>query len=127
MTKKMIKYYIGASFALIPYYAAAADVHSIRHEIDLFFSSGVGGIVSIILLLLLLLWLLLPLAVFGLKRKLKDVIKESRETNKLLAEIKNVLTVVSAEETREAYTEQPESAANEQKTANQYDEVRYDP
>ena len=85
--KQMIRYSIGALLVLLPYSAMAVDAENIRKEIEVFFSSEVGNIVSIVLLFLFLLWLLLPLAVFGLKSKLKKLTRETRESNRMLADI----------------------------------------
>jgi hypothetical protein len=122
----LIKYYFGALLTLVSD-RAAAEAHSIQHEIEVFFSSGVGSIVFIFLLLLLLLLLLLPLAVFGLKRKLKDVIRESQKTNKILADIQRELATLSTEETPQAYTEQSERAVGDKVTADLYDQIKFDP
>ncbi|UCB55008.1 MAG: hypothetical protein JSW45_00240 [Thiotrichales bacterium] len=92
---KMINYVYAALLTLPSYRAVAADAESFRHEIEVFFSSGVGSVVSIILLLLFLLWLLLPLAVFGLKSRLKQLTAESRETNRVLAEIRETNRVLA--------------------------------
>ena len=155
--KQKISYLFALMLALASSNAVAAEAESIRHEIEVFFSSGIGTVVSIILLLLFLLWLLLPLAVFGLKSRLKDAIKETRETNRLLAEIsqtENMLvetsdtnsilaeiretkallaeirdefTALDSEEKNEAYTERPSRVIEEESTAELYDEIKYDP
>lgn len=120
MMKTKINYFSGALLTLVTYSATAADAHSVRQEIELFFSSDVGNIVLIILMLLFLLWLLLPLAVFGLKRKLNNLIRENKNltgenktTNKILAEIRDELAVVNAKENATDYTEQAEKAFDE--------------
>jgi len=123
----MITYFFGALLASISFSAAGANANSIRHEIEVFFSSGVGSIVFVLLLLLFLLWLLLPLAVFGLKRGLKDVIRESRETNRILADIRDELAALSAEETTQAYTEQSEAVVEKEIAADLYDQIKFDP
>ena len=115
-----------ALFMLISCRVAAAGTDSVRHEIEVFFSTGVGNLVFILLLLLFMLWLLLPLAVFGLKRKLREVIRENRETNRLLAEIRNELTAISADEATASYPEQAPKAAD-QNMAELYDQIRFDP
>ena len=175
-----IQYYFAALLAIVPFNAAGANAESIHNEIETFFSSGLGSIVFVLLLLLALLWLLLPLAVFGLKNKLKHLIEENtrtnriltelrkdfaaltveeiniaetaqagispdegttnelmqenadltrkiEETNKLLAEIRDILAVLSAEETPESGIEQTDRAAETKITAELYDEVKFDP
>ena len=92
---KMNQLIYGALLALPSYRAVAADAESFRHEIEVFFSSGIGNVVSIILLLLFLLWLLLPLAVFGLKSRLKKLSAETRETNAVLAEIRETNRILA--------------------------------
>lgn len=84
--------------ALVSFGVMAADGQDIQAEAQLFFSSDVGRIVSVILLLLLLLWLILPLAVFGIKRKLNNLIRQNTESNKLLAEIKGQVDSFSLED-----------------------------
>ena len=118
--KTKINYLCGALLTLVTYSATAADARSIRQDFELFFSSDVGNIVLIILMLLFLLWLLLPLAVFGLKSKLNNLIRENKNltgeyktTNKILAEIRDELAVISAKENTADYTEQPEKAFDE--------------
>lgn len=138
----------GAVLALSSYTAAAADAQGIRHEIEVFLSSGVGSIVSIVLLILFMLWLLLPLAVFGLKSRLKALARENRETNRMLAEIKDVTMVSSQieetnriladireelsalseeEEAPPVKAERSEVNIYEEDTADLYDEIKYDP
>lgn len=154
---RMIKYFIVALLMLVSFSAAAADAHSMRHEIAVFLSTGVGSIVSIILLLLFLLWLLLPLAVFGLKSKLKQLTREAsetnrtladiketykiraennetneilahiNETNKILADIRDELSVLNEEETPTANTEQSKTTVYEDDEADLYDQIKYDP
>ena len=177
---KTIRYYFAALLALTSFSVAGANADSIQNEIEAFFSSGLGSIVFALLLLLALLWLLLPLAVFGLKSKLKylieentktnriltelrndfaaltveeinaaepaqaevssdedatsalmqenaDLTRESEETNKLLAEIRDILAALSVEESPEADTGQIERAAETNITAELYDEVKFDP
>ncbi len=120
MMKTKINYFFGVLLTLVTNSATAADVQSIRHEIELFFSSTVGSIVLIILMLLFLLWLLLPLAVFGLKSKLNNLIRENKNltgenktTNKILAEIRDELSVISEQDNTADYTEQAEKAFDE--------------
>jgi len=178
--KKTIQYYLVALLAMASFSAAGADADSIQNEIETFFSSGLGSVVFALLLLLALLWLLLPLAVFGLKSKLKylieentktnriltelrngfaaltveeinaseaelaeissdegatnemmqenaDLTREIEETNKLLAEIRDILAALSVEETPEAGTEQAERTAEANITAELYNEVKFDP
>ncbi len=84
---KIYKVIAIAGLASFSFTAVAADPQSIRQEIEVFLSSGIGNIVSIILLLLFMLWLLLPLAIFGLKSKLNRLRSETRETNRMLADI----------------------------------------
>ena len=76
-----------AWLAAFSFTAIAEEAESIRQEIEVFLSSGIGNVVSIILLLLFMLWLLLPLAIFGLKSKLNKLRSETRETNRMLADI----------------------------------------
>jgi len=116
----MIKYYSGALLSLVTYSAAGADVQSFRDEVELFLTSGVGNIVLFVLTLLLLLWLLLPLAVFGLKSKLSKLIQEnnnlardSKETIKILADIRDELAAIRKEETTIVYTNQHERASDD--------------
>ena len=154
---KMIKYFIVALLMLVSYSTAAADAESIRHEIEAFLSSGIGSIVSFILLLLFLLWLLLPLAVFGLKSKLKQLTREASETNRILADIKETykigaendetneilahinetnkiladirdeLSVLKEEESPTADTEQSKTTVYEEDAGDLYDQIKYDP
>ena len=177
---KSIQYYLAALLAMASFSAAGADAESIQSEIETFLSSGLGIVVFALLLLLALLWLLLPLAVFGLKGKLKylieentktnriltglrndftalnveeinavcaasarrssdedatsemmqdnaDLIREREETNKLLAEIRDILAALSVEETPEADTGQTERTAEANITAELYKEVKFDP
>ena len=154
---KMIKYFIVALLMLVSYSTAAADAESIRHEIEAFLSSGIGSIVSFILLLLFLLWLLLPLAVFGLKSKLKQLTREASETNRILADIKGTykiraennesneilahinetnkiladirdeLSVLKEEESPTADTEQSKTTVYEEDAGDLYDQIKYDP
>lgn len=116
----MIKYYSGALLSLVTYSAAGADAQSFQDEVELFLTSGVGNIVLFILMLLFLLWLLLPLAVFGLKSKLSKLIQEnnklardSKETIKILADIRDELAAIRKEETTIVYTNQHERASDE--------------
>lgn len=178
--KKSIQYYFAALLVIASFTAAGADVDSIQNEIETFFSSGLGIVVFVLLLFLALLWLLLPLAVFGLKGKLKylieentrtnriltelrndfaaltveeintaepaqagtssdqdaaselmqqndDLTREIEETNKLLAEIRDILAVLNEEETPEADTGQIGKTAEADITAELYDEVKFDP
>lgn len=178
--KKTIQYYFVALLAMASFSVAGADADSIQYKIETFFSSGLGSVVFAFLLLLALLWLLLPLAVFGLKSKLKyligentktnriltelrndfaaltveelnateaelaeissdegatnemmqenaDLTREIEETNKLLAEIRDILAALGVEETPEAGTEQTERTAEANITAELYDEVKFDP
>lgn len=177
---KSIQYSLVVLLYMASFSAAGADAESIQNEIGTFFSSGLGSVVFALLLLLALLWLLLPLAVFGLKRKLKFLIEEntrtnriltglrndftastveeintadtaqaerssdgdatnemmhkyadlalaSEETNKLLAEIRDILAALSAEETPETDTGQTERTAEADITAELYEEVKFDP
>lgn len=177
---KSIQYYLAALLAMASFSAAGADADSIQNEIGTFLSSGLGIVVFALLLILALLWLLLPLAVFGLKGKLKylteentktnriltqlrndftalnveeinaacaasarrssdedatsemmqdnaDLTREREETNKLLAEIRDILAAVSVEETPEAYTEQTKRTAEADITAELYNELKFDP
>jgi hypothetical protein len=177
---KTIQYYLAALLAMASFSVAGANADSVQNEIETFFSSGLGIIVFVLLLLLALLWLLLPLAVFGLKSKLKYLIEENtktnriltelrndfaaltveeintaepaeakissdegttseliqknagltreiEETNKLLAEIRDILAVLSVEETSDADISQAERTAEANITAELYDEVKFDP
>ena len=177
---KSIQYYLVALLAMASFSAAGADADSIQNEIETFLSSGLGIVVFALLLLLALLWLLLPLAVFGLKGKLKylieentktntiltelrnnftalnveeinaacaasarrssdedansemmqdnaDLTREREETNKLLAEIRDILAALSEEETPEADSEQTEKTAEADITAELYNELKFDP
>ena len=158
---KMINYFIVALLMLVSYSTAAADAESIRHEVEVFlfklFSTGIGSIVSIILLLLFLLWLLLPLAVFGLKSKLKQLTREASETNRILADIKGTykiraennesneilahinetnkiladirdeLSVLKEEESPTANGEQSKTTVYEEDAEDLYDQIKYDP
>ena len=85
--KNMIRYACAMLFASVSCSAAAADAESIRHELEIFLSSGIGSIVSIVLLLLFLMWLVLPLAVFGLKTRIRRLTREVSESNRMLADI----------------------------------------
>jgi hypothetical protein len=126
----IIKYTSGVPFALASCGALAADSHGIRHEIDVFFSGGVGNIVFVILLILLLLWLLLPLAVFGLKSRLRDIVRQNRETNRILSDIRRELAALSSQariDTDDTYTEQPAKPADEERTVEAYNEIKFDP
>jgi len=74
----------------------------------------------IILMLLFMLWLLLPLAVFGLKSKLNNLIRENKNltgenktTNRILAEIRDELSVISEQDNTAEHTEQAEKAFDE--------------
>lgn len=154
---KMIKYFNVVLLMLVSYRAAAADAGSIQHEIEVFLSTGMGNIVSIILLLLLLLWVLLPLAVFGLKSKLRQLSIEAREanrtladikeaykirtetnqtkqilahineTNKILADIRDELSVLREEESPTAESEQSKITVYEEDAGDLYDQIKYDP
>ena len=123
--KTMIKLISGVLLTLTTYSAAGADAQGIRHEIELFLTSGVGNIVLIILILLLLLWLLLPLAVFGLKTRLNTLIREnkeltsaSKETARTLSDIRDELVALKKEETTIVYTNQPDRPSDEDTTEN---------
>jgi len=96
---KTIKYYFAALLAIASFSAAGADADSIQNEIETFFSSGLGSIVFVLLLLLALLWLLLPLAVFGLKSKLKYLIEENTRTNRILTGLRNDFAALTVEGT----------------------------
>jgi hypothetical protein len=122
---KLNKYYYLVPLTLVSC-SVAADTHSFRHEIEVFFSSGVGSIAFVLLLFLILLWLMLPLAVFGLKRRLKDLIRESQETNRMLAEIRDELAVLSADETTGINAEQPGYVDDEKISADLYSEIKFD-
>ena len=157
LMNKMIKYFIVALLVLVSYSTAAADTESIQHEIEVFLSTGIGSIVSFILLLIFLLWLLLPLAVFGLKSKLKQLTRETgetnriladiketysirtennesngilahiNETNKILADIRDELSVLKEEEFSEANSEQSKTTVYEEDAGDLYDQIKYDP
>ena len=154
---KNIKYFIVALLMLVSYSTVAADTESIRHEIEVFLSSGTGSIVSFILLLLFLLWLLLPLAIYGLKSKLKQLTREASETNRMLADIKEIykirtdnnesneilahisetnkiladirdeLSVLNEEESPTANAEQSKTTVYEEDAGDLYDQIKYDP
>lgn len=98
--KNMIRYACGMLFAVVSCSAAAADAESIRHELEIFLSSGIGSVVSIVLLLLFLMWLVLPLAVFGLKTRIRRLTREVSESNRMLADI--MATSKTLAETRDA-------------------------
>ena len=153
----MIKYVYGVLLVAVSPGAAAADAESIRHEIEIFLSSGVGGIVSIILLLLFLLWLILPLAVFGLKSKVRRLTSEIREsnrmladimasnkalaetsdtgelrdqleeTNRILADIREELSVLNDDDEPEVSPEQQGAVVREEGATDYYDEIKYEP
>jgi len=117
---------------LVTFTTAGADAQSIRHEIELFLTSGVGNIVMIILMLLFLLWLLLPLAVFGLKSKLNALIREnqnlnreSKETIRILSDLRDELTAYNSEETTIAATNQLERASDEDITKDSIQEMKH--
>ena len=107
--------------------ASCAAAHSIRHEIDGFLATGIGNIVFVILLLLLLLWLFLPLAIFGLKSRLKRLIRETRETNEILADIRNELAAVASEDTSADTNAFPAKGTDNYATTDLYEEIRFDP
>jgi hypothetical protein len=57
---------------------------------------GIGGgivatMLTILLIILAVLWVLLPFAVFGLKRKLESIRELSERTNKLLEQVSDHL------------------------------------
>lgn len=154
---KMISYLSMFPLVLASGSTFAADTEHIRHEIEVFLSSGIGSMVSIILLVLFLLWLLLPLAVFGLKTRIKQLSSETRETNRMLAEvvaankliatardpgelvarvnetnniladIRDTLTVLNEEEIPVDDGELRSRAAPEEKASAYYDEIKYEP
>lgn len=126
LVKYVFRIFSVALLALISCRAAVAGTDSVRHDIEVFFSTAVGNIVFILLLLLFMLWLLLPLAIFGLKRKIREVVRENRETNRLLAEIRDELATISEEEAVAAYPEQAPKSAD-QNMAELYDQIRFDP
>jgi hypothetical protein len=153
----MIKYVYGMLLVAVSFGAAAADAESIRHEIEIFLSSGIGGIVSIVLLLLFLMWLVLPLAIFGLKsrvRQLKTEVRESNrmlaeimasnkaladtsdtgeirdhidETNRILADIRDELSVLNDDDEPGVSSERQGSSVREEGAADYYDEIKYEP
>ena len=155
--KYLNRYATGMLLLLGPCCALASNIESMRREVETFFSTGVGNIVSIVLLLLLLLWLLLPLAIFGLKSRVRQLARETREsnrmladivesnkmltdtndaseilahineTNKILADIRDELSVLNEEEELEISVEKPKTRVREEETAAYYDEVKYDP
>ncbi len=112
--------------ALISSPAVAAATGSFSHEIEVFLSTSVGNIVFILLLLLVMMWLLLPLAVFGLKRKLREIIRQNTETNRLLAEIRDELGTIGEDETAAAYSAQTKRSADPN-MVDLYDQIRFDP
>ena len=147
----------GASLMLMSGGAAAAEAASFREEIEAFLSSGVGTVVSIILFLLFLLWLLLPLAVFGLKTRLREITRETRQANrvlselqatgrqlaerdeaklllveiracnKILAAIRDELTAISEEEIPETGSDQSSGVKEAESTVELYEQIKYDP
>lgn len=116
-----------ALLALSNMTAASAASQGMRREIEIFLSTGFGNLVFIIVAILLLLWLLLPLAVFGLKAKLKTVINETRETNRLLTDIKNELAMIDAEATSTEDAEPHGKIDHKNATEDLYEEIRFDP
>ena len=109
---KSIQYSLVALLAMASFSAAGADAKSIQNEIGTFFSSGFGSAVFALLLLLALLWLLLPLAVFGLKSKLKYLIEENTKTNRILTGLRNDFTALTLEEINTADTVQAERSSD---------------
>ena len=155
--KQTISYLVGGSLTLISGGAAAAEAASFREQIEVFLSSGIGTVVSIILFLLFLLWLLLPLAVFGLKTRLREITRETRQANrvlselqetgkllaerndarlllaeiracnKILASIRDELTAISEEEVPETGSDQSSRVIEAESTAELYEQIKYDP
>jgi predicted PurR-regulated permease PerM len=125
VTKNVIKFYCGVLLSLVSANAAAAESSRIQHDIEVFLSSGAGMIVLILLLFLLLLWLLLPLAVFGLKSRLKEIVQEQKETNRMLSDIKNELAAVNEEDAQQADIGNYQRPGNESPTMDTYKEIRY--
>ncbi|MGB5276145.1 MAG: hypothetical protein WBO73_16075 [Gammaproteobacteria bacterium] len=115
--KYVFSYVSIALLTLVSFNAAAADNGSYRNDFEVLF---------VLLLLLLMLWLLLPLAVFGLNRKINLVIKEIRETNDVLTEIKDVLAAISEEETTATCTEQTGKSTDED-IVDLYNQIKFDP
>ena len=121
-----MKYYLGLTTSLFGCYSTNATAHNLQQDIDLFFSTAFGNIVFFALLILLMLWLLLPLAVFGLKRKIRILIRQSSETNALLAGIKNELAGLNAVDIEEEYGEPADKARAQQDTIDLYEQIRFD-
>jgi hypothetical protein len=124
--KYVFSYVSIALLTLVSFNAAAADNGSYRNDFEVFLSTDLGKFVFVLLLLLLMLWLLLPLAVFGLNRKINLVIKEIRETNDVLTEIKDVLAAISEEETTATCTEQTGKSTDED-IVDLYNQIKFDP
>ena len=152
-----IRWVTGASLMLMSGVATAAETESVLKEIEVFFSTGIGTVVSIILFLLFLLWLLLPLAVFGLKTRLKKITRETRQANKMLSElqdtgkllaerndarlllaeiracnrilasIRDELTAISEEEIPEPGADQNSRVIEAEGTVELYEQIKYDP
>ena len=113
--------------ALLMQLAVSADAHTVRNEIEGFLATGIGNVVFIILLLLSLLWLLLPLAIFGLKSRLKKLIRETRQTNELLTEIRNELASVASEDTADDTGKLTAKVTDNYATKDLYEEIRFEP
>jgi hypothetical protein len=124
--KYVFRFLTVSLLVLISSRAVFAGTDSFRHDIEVFFSTGMGNIVFILLLLLIMLWLLLPLAVFGQKRKMREIIRQTRKTNRLLTKIREQLRAISEDETMEPDTEQAQKSADPD-MAELYDQIRFDP
>lgn len=54
----------------------------------------IGLIVAVFVLILIVLWILMPFAIFGTKDRLDTLIKEIREQNRLLGEMRDILNKI---------------------------------
>ena len=104
--KNMIRYACGMLFAVVSCSGAAADAESIRHELEIFLSSGIGSVVSIVLLLL----------------------AQIEETNRILADIRDELSVLNEEDVSgTSVVEQSSVGMQEESAADYYDKIKYEP
>jgi len=51
------------------------------------FDRGFIGFISILAIIIVILWIFLPFAIFGMKDLIKELIIETKKTNKLLEEL----------------------------------------
>ena len=114
---KSIQYYLAALLAMASFSVAGADAESIQNEIETFLSSGLGIVVFALLLLLALLWFLLPLAIFGLKGRLKYLIEENTKTNRILTELRNDFTALNVGEINAACAASASRSSDEDATS----------